>query len=126
MAAGAAREGLRALVAALASSERIHELEALGALQGALADMLPLAALEARRQGLTWTQVGEYLGVSEQAAQQRFAKVERGDDARGISAADAARQKGVNRSTIQRNPGRYGFEKIPSDSPGRPRYRKVQ
>lgn len=125
-AAAAAREGLRTLAAALVSSERLNELEALRTLQSALADLLPVAALEARRQGLTWDQIGQLLGVTEQAAHQRFKHLEQGDDVEGVSAAAAARQKGVNRSTIQRNPERYGYERIPSEGPGRPRYRRVE
>jgi hypothetical protein len=41
--------------------------------QLAAAAALNRSVREARRAGLSWTQVGEALGISKQAAQQRFA-----------------------------------------------------
>lgn len=122
----AAERGLRELARNLMDADQLHELEALRELQDALSDALGAAVLDARREGLTWALIGGLLGVSEQAAQQRFAKLERGDETVGMSAAQAARAKGVNRSTIQRNPERYGFEKIQSTPPGPPRYRPIK
>lgn len=122
----AAERGLRELARNLMDAGQLHELEVLRELQDALPEALAAAVLDARREGLTWALIGGLLGVSEQAAQQRFAKLERSEEAVGMSAAEAARAKGVNRSTIQRSPERYGLEKIQGASPGPPRYRPIK
>ncbi|WP_454140773.1 hypothetical protein [Microbacterium lacticum] len=53
---------------------RLHDL---GALQLAIAEVVEIAVGDARADELTWTQIGDALGVSAQAAVARYGK--RGD-----------------------------------------------
>ena len=48
-------------------------LSRLGALRQEIDDATLAAVREARRQGSTWSEIGTMLGVTKQAAQQRFA-----------------------------------------------------
>jgi hypothetical protein len=45
----------------------------------AFTDDLPIFVSAARRSGATWEQIGDALGVSRQAAQQRYGQHESGD-----------------------------------------------
>jgi hypothetical protein len=52
--------------------QALDVLDAIAGLRSQLAEQEDYAALRARQQGATWEQIGTALGVSKQAAQQRW------------------------------------------------------
>jgi len=55
--------------------QALDVLEAIAGLRSQLAGQEDYAALRARQQGATWEEIGTALGVSKQAAQQRWGAV---------------------------------------------------
>lgn len=55
--------------------EPLDALRQLGVLERKVGDALVLAVAQARAKKMTWRQIGDLLGVSPQAAHQRFSKL---------------------------------------------------
>lgn len=68
----------------------------------------------ARRTGLSWTEVGEALGISKQAAQQRFKSASAGDEMEVAEGEEIVRlgATAFNEMSILRTEGRKGHELI--------------
>ncbi len=68
----------------------------------------------ARRTGLSWTEIGKALGISKQAAQQRFRSSEIGDDLASAEGEEIIRlgATAFNEMSILREEGRKGRELI--------------
>ena len=68
----------------------------------------------ARRAGLSWTEIGTALGISKQAAQQRFKSSEMSDDLTGDDGEEIVRlgATAFNEMSILRDEGRKGRELV--------------
>ncbi|MGD0699564.1 MAG: DUF3887 domain-containing protein [Trebonia sp.] len=76
-AAAGGRAAARGLVGELLSQEPTNPLDAIAFLQGAaseIGDGMQAAVQRARQAGRTWAEVGQVLGISRQAAFQRFGR----------------------------------------------------
>ena len=69
--AGFVRRTIRAHAARVAAGE-IEHLASLAAARDAVEEGLRLAIAGQRQQGKSWTKIGDVLGISKQAAQQRY------------------------------------------------------
>ncbi|HMA47862.1 MAG TPA: hypothetical protein VKP11_11825 [Frankiaceae bacterium] len=65
-------DGLRTAVAELAQADLLDALAVLRDLDGWIGNPTTWAILAACRRGATWSEVGEALGTTEQAAHERF------------------------------------------------------
>jgi len=68
----------------------------------------------ARRTGLSWTEIGEALGITKQAAQQRFKSTDFGDDVESREGEEIVRfgATAFNEMYMLRNEGRKGNELV--------------
>ena len=68
----------------------------------------------ARRTGLSWTDIGDTLGISKQAAQQRFKSSESGDDLAGEKGEEIVRlgATAFNEMSILHEEGKMGNELV--------------
>ncbi len=68
----------------------------------------------ARRAGLSWSEVGDALGISKQAAQQRFKPLDIGDDILADAGEEIVRlgASAFNEMSIMREEGRKGHELV--------------
>lgn len=63
-----------------APPEALEDLERLAVLRKQVEDMIVKAVREARRRGVSWYKIGPALGVTRQAAEERYKrKVKKGD-----------------------------------------------
>lgn len=68
----------------------------------------------ARRSGLSWSEVGDALGISKQAAQQRFKSLDGNDESVTESGEEIVRvvAGAFNEMSVMREEGRKGFELV--------------
>jgi hypothetical protein len=101
-------------------TEASAHLELIGLVRAARPelDLLEAAAVEsARRAGCTWEQVGSALGISRQAAQQRYGRLGVGPSRESVQSIRADQRllcpvTAFNEMTVLNSAGRYGWHSV--------------